>query len=44
MTYTAGAGTQPALHFGGGIIMKFHFDDVILLIQPWCNVFANVHR
>jgi len=40
----SGAGTQPALHFGGG--GNFHeisFDDVILLIKPWYNFFANCH-
>jgi len=30
---------QPALHFGGVM-----FDDVIVLIQPWCNFSANGHR
>jgi len=38
------AGAQPALHFGG---RNFHeislFDDVIVLIQPWYNFFANGH-
>jgi len=43
MTYTVGAGTQPALHFGGDY-HEISFDDVIVLIQPWCNVFANGHR
>jgi len=28
---------------GGAIFMKFHFDDVIVLIQPWYNFFANGH-
>ena len=35
------AGAQPALHFGGKGIS---FDNVILIIQPWYNFFANVHR
>jgi len=40
------SGAQPALHFGGSV-GNFHevsFDDVIVLIQPWYNFFANGHR
>jgi len=36
-------GAQPALHFGGGEF-SWAFDDVIVLIQPWYNSFANGHR
>jgi len=35
------AGAQPALHFVGGNFHKISFDDVIVLIQSWCNFFAN---
>jgi len=37
-------GAQPALHFGGGNFREISFDDVIVLIQPWYNFFANRHR
>jgi len=36
-------GAQPALHFGGGNFHEISFDDVIVLIQPWDNFFANGH-
>jgi len=39
------ARAQPPLHFGGW--WNFHeisFDDVIVVIQPWYNFFANGHR
>jgi len=37
-------GAQPALHFvGGGNFHEISFDDVIVLIQPWYNYFANGH-
>jgi len=35
------AGAQPALHFGGDNFHEISFDDVIVLIQPWYNFFAN---
>jgi len=38
------AGAQPALHFGWGDFHELSFDDVIVLIQPWYNFFANGHR
>ena len=34
---------QPALHFGGGNFHEISFDDVIVLIQPWYNFFADGH-
>jgi len=37
-------GAQPALHFGRGNFHELSFDDVIVLIQPWYNFFANGHR
>ena len=37
-------GAQPALHFGVGTFHKISFDDVIVLVQPWYNVFPNGHR
>jgi len=37
------AGTQRALHFGGGNFHETSFDDVIVLIQPWYSFFANGH-
>ena len=36
-------GAQRALHFGGGNFHEISFDDVIVLIQPWYNLFANGH-
>jgi len=36
-------GAQPALHFGGGNFHEISFDDVIVLIQPWYNFFADGH-
>ena len=39
-----GLGAQPALHFGGGDFHQILFDDVIVFIQPWYNLFANGHR
>ena len=38
------AGAQPALHFGWGNFHELSFDDVIVLIQPCYNFFANGHR
>jgi len=35
---------QPALHFGSGNFHEISVDDVIVLIQPWYNFFANRHR
>jgi len=35
------SGTQPAR--GGGNFHEISFDDVIVLIQPWYNFFANGH-
>jgi len=40
--YTTPRG-QPALHFGGGKFHEISFDDVIVLIQPWYNFFADGH-
>ena len=37
-------GAQPELHFGEGNFQEISFDDVIMLTQPWYNVFANGHR
>jgi len=37
-------GAKPALHFGGGNFHEFSCDDVIVLIQPWYNCFANRYR
>jgi len=31
-----------ATSFHGGNFHEISFDDVIVLIQPWCNFFANV--
>jgi len=42
--YLFPAGTQPALHFGGGNFHEISFDDVIVFIQPWYNFFANGHK
>jgi len=39
-----GPGAQPGLHFGGAILIEISFDDVIVVIQPWYNFFANGHR
>jgi len=37
-------GVQPVLHFGGGaILLKFSFDDVIVLIQLQYKFFENGH-
>jgi len=36
-------GAQSALRFGGGNFHEISFDDVIVLIQPWYNFFANGH-
>ena len=36
-------GAQPALHFRGGNFHEISFNDVIMLIQPWYNFFANGH-
>jgi len=36
-------GAQPALHFGGSDFHEISFDDVVVLIQPWYNFFANGH-
>jgi len=38
------SGEQPALHFGGGNFHEISFGDVIVLIQPWYNFFANRRR
>ena len=32
------------LQFGGGNFHELSFDDAIVLIQPWYNLFANGHR
>jgi len=29
---------------GGSNFHEISFDDVIVLVQPWCNFFANGHR
>jgi len=42
-TFTRITGAQPALHFGGGNFHEISCDDVIVLIQPWYNFFANGH-
>jgi len=38
------SGVQPALHFEGVNFDEISFDDVIVLIQPWYNFFADGHR
>jgi len=37
-------GALPVLYFGKGSFHELSFNDVIVLIQPWYNVFANGHR
>jgi len=36
-------GAQPALHFGGRQFHEVSFDDVIVLMKPLYNCFANGH-
>jgi len=43
ISFALQAGAQPALHFGGGNIHEISFDDIIVLVQPWYNFFANGH-
>jgi len=40
---SAKPGAQPGIHFGGSNFHENSFDDVIVLIQPWYNFFANGH-
>jgi len=42
-TYT-GQGRNRLFILGGGNFHEISFDDIILLIQPWHNSFANGHR
>jgi len=41
---TASKGRNQLFISGGGNFHEISFDDVIVLMQPWYNFFANGHR
>jgi len=38
-----GQGRNQLFYSGGGNFHEISFDDVIVIIQPWYNFFANGH-
>ena len=44
LSYASCQGHNQLFISGGGSFHELSFDDVIVRIQPWYNLFANGHR